>query len=175
MQTQVEILPTIETSRLRLRCPVIEDAADYQVLEADPAVKQFLRGPSKLTVEDYKSAIGSSRDRLGLTVTLKDTSAFVGRCGVTQNPFVEGWEIDIVIARTYQKKGYGVEIGSALIPRGFKALGCSIIFGVPDAANTASIHLCEKLGMKFVRSLTRNHRLQHVYAIEGAPNIKIGC
>jgi RimJ/RimL family protein N-acetyltransferase len=128
-------------------------------------VKQFLRGPSKLSIEDYRAGIGKN-DRDGLTVTLKDTGVFIGRCGFTQNLFVDGWEIDIVLARPYQRNGYGTEIGSALIPIGFESLKCNIIFGVPDAANAASIRLCGKLGMKFVRSLHRGQRLQHVYAIE---------
>jgi ribosomal-protein-alanine N-acetyltransferase len=166
----VNKLPTIETPRLRLRCPRVEDAADYHALETDPVVKQFLRGPSKLSVKNYGDAIAKdSRD--GLTVALKDTGAFVGRCGFTYNPFAEGWEIDVVLVRTYHKKGYGLEIGSALIQLGFEVLGLNIIYGVPDAANTASIHLCEKLGMKYIRSLNRNDRLQHVYSIESTPKM----
>ena len=165
----METLPTIETSRLLLRSVTAEDAPNYHALETDPEVKRFLlRGSSKLSVEDYRSGI--SKGGLGLAnplaVIIKNTGAFAGRCGFTENFFVEGWEIHIVLARAYQRQGYGTEIGLALIPQGFSALGCNTIFGVMDAANSVIICLCEKLVMKFIRSLIRNGQLQHVYAIE---------
>ena len=164
-------MPTIETPRLLLRRVAVEDASNYHALETDPEVKRFLRrGPSRLSVEDYRNGINKGALGLAtpLAVIVKSTGAFAGRCGFTKNFFVEGWEIYIVLARPYWKQEYGTEIGSALLLHGFDALQCGTIYGIMDEGNRASQRLCEKLGMKYVRPIVRDGQVQHVYAIERA-------
>ncbi|HEY5743923.1 MAG TPA: GNAT family N-acetyltransferase [Terrimicrobiaceae bacterium] len=158
----------IETDRLLLRRLKVEDAPDYHALETDEDVKRFLSRPSRLTVQDYADSIEKGVPGLAtmLAVTLKKTGEFLGRCGFTYNDFLDGWEINIVLHRRYWGYGYASEIGSSLISRGFDLLGCQIVYGVVDAQNTASIHLCEKIGL--VRQpnvqFSRDGRPAQVYA-----------
>ncbi len=165
-------LPQIETPRLFLRFLKVEDAADCHALETDPEVKQFLGGPSRKSVQFYRSQIAERAAGVSTTlaVTLKKTGEFLGRCGFTEyREFVEtvGWEINIVLGRQCPKKqGYATEIGLALIRSGFDTLGCGTILGVAETANIASLKLCEKLGMKHKRDTVRNGRAARIYAIE---------
>lgn len=165
-------LPEIETERLRLRPLTVEDACDYHTLETDPDVKQFLEGPSKLSVQDYRNSIARGATGLATTlaVTLKTTGQFLGRCGLTN--YVEfldpiGWEINVVLGRQCPKRqGYATEVAFALIPYGFTTLACDTILGVADAANIASLRLCDKLGMKHERNTIRYGRAARIYTIK---------
>lgn len=163
-------LPEIETERLRLRHLTVEDACDFHTLETDPDVKQFLEGPSTLSVQDYQNSIARGATGLALAVTLKTTGQFLGRCGFTI--YVEfldpiGWEINVVLGRQCPKRqGYATEVAFALIPNAFTTLTCDTILGVADAANIASLRLCDKLRMKHERDTIRYGRAARIYTIK---------
>jgi RimJ/RimL family protein N-acetyltransferase len=170
VQIPLLTLASIETERLLLRPLKVEDAHDYQTLEADPEVKEFVGGASKCSAELYRSAIAKGTAGLPTTlaITLKQTGQFLGRCGFTlfiEDLEVIGWEINIVLGRQCpRRQGYAAEIGLALIRRGFET-GLDTIFGVADAKNIASLKLCDKLGMKHTRDTTRYRRPARVHTI----------
>lgn len=159
----MKTLPIIETERLRLRPLEVRDASDYHRLEVDPEVKRFLGGPTSEPASFYRTqlASGALSQVPIFAVTLNETGTFVGRCGFTENDLVNGWEINIVLAREHWGKGFGTETGSVLIPFGFGFLATNVIFGVADAANTSSIRLCEKLRME--------HQPQYCFTKKGRP------
>jgi [ribosomal protein S5]-alanine N-acetyltransferase len=164
------MLDPIKTDRLLLRPLRLEDASDYHALETDTRVKQYLDGPSKLTVGQYQSNItaGTAGLALNLAITRADTGAFLGRCGFTKYiEFFEpiGWEINILLHIDQWRRGYGTEVGRALITRGFAVLGCDKIFGVTDATNAGSLSLCSRLGMTFERNTMRYGRPARIYSV----------
>jgi ribosomal-protein-alanine N-acetyltransferase len=164
-------LPEIETERFWLRHLKIEDAGDYHSMEIDPEVKQFLGGPSNLSLKHYEATIAKGAAALATTLAVTDkvSEQFLGRCGFTE--YEEGlgaigWEINVVLGRQCPKKqGYATEIARALIQHGFKALNCDLILGVADAGNIASLRLCDRLGMQHQRDTIRYQATARIYHI----------
>lgn len=159
-------LTEIQTLRLVLRPLQPDDAPAYHALEADPEVKKFVGPVTNRTVEHYRDQFMNSPHPYTLGIVRKEDHRFIGRCGFTENALVDGWEINIVLAKEAWRHGFAYEIGTALLAHGFRALGITTIFGVADAENHASISLCRKLGMRPQPqfSFSKNRRPVHVYA-----------
>jgi RimJ/RimL family protein N-acetyltransferase len=163
------MLDAIRTDRLLLRPLRVEDATDYHALETDIHVKQYLGGPSKLTVDQYRARIAEETPglALALAITAADTGAFLGRVDspstLSFSKRLAGRSTSFCITTTGSTAT--AEVGRALLERGFMLLACDKILGVADAANTHSISLCSRLGMTFERDTRRYGRLAHIYSI----------
>jgi RimJ/RimL family protein N-acetyltransferase len=119
-------------------------------LESDPEVKRFLGGPTKRDVDYYRQRLAAIKPQLDspLAITARETGEFLGRCGFTQDTFLDEWEINVVLARQNWRRGFASEIVAALLRTGFDALKLSKVFGVAHPQNEGSIALLHKFGFQ---------------------------
>ena len=77
----------------------------------------------------------------------------------------DDFEIGFVLARRAWGRGIATEIGEAQLAFGFDRLNCGRLLGLVEPRNAPSIHVLEKLGMRYLRDmadLNRANRRIHV-------------
>jgi len=90
---------------------------------------------SKSPVENYSFA-----------VDLKETGNLIGACDLHIRG--DNAEVGWILYKAYWGKGYGTEMGRALLGLGFDALSLRRIIAKCDIENTGSTRIMEKLGMR---------------------------
>lgn len=80
------------------------------------------------------------------------------------NPEI-GWRL----APEYWGQGLATEAARSALQHGFESFPFDRVIATVQAANTASIRVIEKLGMKLENRLDRAGRKVSVYVIEGVP------
>lgn len=136
-----------------LRQFAIEDAPALYDLNSDPEVMKYTGDfpfASVEEAEDFVSGYDHYRD-YGYgrwSVILRETGEFIGWCGLKLN---ELGQVDIGFRffRKHWGKGYATESARATLAYGFSELEMEEIIGRAAKANTASIRVLEKLGMKY--------------------------
>lgn len=144
----------IETKRLRLQELTPDDAQHFYDLNADPEVVKYTGDPPFESVESARSFLENydQYQKYGYgrwAVLLKETGEFLGWCGLKYLP--ESNETDLGY-RFFQKhwgKGYATEAALACVEYGFKNLGLTRIVGRVMKANSASVKVLEKTGLRF--------------------------
>jgi RimJ/RimL family protein N-acetyltransferase len=124
----------------------LADASNYHALQSDPEVKRFLGGPTKRNVDYYRKRLAAIKPQLDspLAITSRETGEFLGTCGFTHDPFLDGWELNVVLARRNWGHGLASEIVDALLQTAFEKLGFCKLFGAADRQNLGSIALLRK-------------------------------
>jgi RimJ/RimL family protein N-acetyltransferase len=154
----------IETPRLILRPPRVEDLDGWSAMMADEPTARFIGGvmPRAMCWRQLMSMIGSWH-ALGFamfSVIEKSSGRWVGRVGPWKP---EGWpgnEIGWAIARECWGRGYAGESAAAAMTWAFEHLPWNDVIHAVAPANTASQRVAQKLG-------SRNHgpgRLPEPYA-----------
>jgi RimJ/RimL family protein N-acetyltransferase len=147
----------LETDRLILRHPVLDDLDSLWVLYSDPEIVRFIPDASR-TYEETRKEIEwhmhgwPGRPELGLWATIhKESGAFIGRCGLLPWTIDGQAEVEVtyLIDRVYQDQGLATEAAEAILDYGFNTLGLSRLVCLIDAENVASIRVAEKIGMRF--------------------------
>lgn len=143
----------LETDRCMVRETTEEDVEAFFQIYENPEITQYTE---KLypTVEEEKQYVREYREKIygfygfGIwTVLKKETGEVIGRVGFSYREGFEEPEIGFVIGMPWQRQGYAEEVCRSLLQYGEEELGFSCVqaFVMPD--NTASVHLCEKLGL----------------------------
>ena len=148
----------IETERLILRPFNEGDAADVLEYLREPAVNCF--ACMKLNSLDQAKAEMKKRcneTEYYFAITLKTTGKVVGEIEAypegddqtegekrQQDTFSPCWMLN----KEYQGKGYAYEAAYAFFDYLFREKGARRIYAYTEDYNTASQHLCEKLGMR---------------------------
>lgn len=169
----------LETNRLFLRRFVPDDLDALYALYRDPEMRRYFpvegTSPDKtLTYEETKEELewflnGHPRHpELGLWATiLKETGAFVGRCGLL--PWtVDGQdevEIAYMIDKAYWGRGLATEAALAIRDYAFQQLGLTRLVCFIDPANKASIQVSTHVGMTFEREAVDEHGPYHIYSM----------
>ena len=148
----------IETERLVLRPFTEEDAGDVLEYLREPAVNCF----ACMKLNFLEEAKAEMQKRCGETeyyfaITLKDTGKVIGEIEAypetgeqhsdendPKDTFSPCWMLN----KDYQGKGYAYEAAHAFFDYLFKDKGARRIYAYTEDYNTASQHLCEKLGMR---------------------------
>lgn len=98
----------------------------------------------------------------------KKTKTIIGEAGLFNShndPKI--LEVGYIIDITFQKKGFGSEICTALIHYSFTKLGVKEIIARMYANNKASVHLSEKVGMnRITAGYTSDLKAYYVYSIK---------
>lgn len=145
----------LETTRLRLRCVTIEDAAAMSELMT-PAVSRWLAAwPTPLTVEMAAARIESSRrmaragDALPFAVTDKTTGELFGWASIhrDQEASTSG-SFGYWLAEHRHGKGYMRELAPRAIAAGFELLKLETIRAGAQIENAASFAVMRACGMK---------------------------
>lgn len=165
-------VPTIETSRLRLRGWRAEDAKAYERIMGHPDVmRALLRGPDsggeavrRLHRQWQEQGFGH------WAVEERASRTLIGRLGLSHHsdwrPDPDNLEVGWTLDPALWRRGLATEGGTAALTYGFEALGAARIISITLPENRASRGVMEKLGLT-LRGSARWRGAEHVwYAIE---------
>ncbi len=104
----------------------------------------------------------------------KNTQEMIGFCGL--QPLAETPDIEIGwwLARNFWGKGLATEPAREALRDGFERAHLQRIVAIAQPENLASIHVMEKLGMRFERETTHRGVRVVLYAIGGSPLLQQG-
>lgn len=146
----------IETNRLALRRLEIADAGFILELLNQPSFLQFIGDRGVRTLDDACAYIlkgpVASYERFGFglyAVLLKESGSPIGICGLVKRETLEDADVGFALLPQFWSKGYAFESAFAVMAYGRNELGLNRIVGVTSSDNIASIHVLEKLGLKF--------------------------
>jgi RimJ/RimL family protein N-acetyltransferase len=146
--------PILETSRLILRPPVLEDFEPWAALMAEPET-HFIGGPqSRAEVWRSMMFVAGSWTLQGycmFSVIEKQTGRWIGRIGPL-NP--EGWpgtEVGWSVTRDLYGQGYAPEAATAAIDWVFDTLDWNEVIHCIDPLNANSQAVARKLGSRILR------------------------
>jgi RimJ/RimL family protein N-acetyltransferase len=147
--------PTIETERLTLRPPRLDDFEPWAAFTADPDAARYLGGaqPRAMAWRGLCTIAGAwALYGFGMfSVIEKASGRWIGRLGPWQP---EGWpgpEVGWGLVRDAWGKGYATEGASAAIDWAFDALGWTEVIHCIDAENVASQKVARRLGSRSLR------------------------
>jgi len=150
------VLDTLETDRLILRPPGVNDAAVYRRLwtERDPRVPPHRRlsAEGRPTVEDIAAQIRAERAEPGpgiLAVERKSTAEVIGYCGLPlqKNGSPDEPELAYELLRAAHGRGYATEAGRAVVTWAGEA-GYRRLWAKVWDWNIASRRVLTKLGFR---------------------------
>ena len=149
-------MPTIETERLILRPMCAGDASDMFCYAKRSDVTTYLLWaphPSQSYTEQYLKYI-EKRYRMGeffdWAVVEKERGQMIGTCGFTRFDFPHDvGEIGYVLSPEFHGRGFGTEAAERVLRFGFEVLHLHRIEVKFMQGNEASMHVAEKLGMRF--------------------------
>ena len=144
----------LETPRLILRPPILDDFEPWAALMAEPETK-FVGGPMS-RAETWRSMmfVAGSWALTGacmFSVIEKATGRWIGRIGPL-NP--EGWpgtEVGWTVTREVYGQGYAPEAATAAIDWVFDTQGWTDVIHCIDTENANSKAVARKLGSTFLR------------------------
>ena len=153
----------IETARLTLRDFVQSDFDAIYAYSSDPKVTKYLFfGPRDTdSTTDYlegllASQVESPRLRFELAVQETASGRVIGACDLS---YIESNVVDLgyMLGLPDWGKGYATEIAMALVDAAFSDLRAERVISTVDVNNRASIHVLEKIGMRW-EAVFRKHR-----------------
>ena len=150
----------LKTSRLRIRKLEIRDAPFVLKLVNEPAFMENIGDKGIRDLADARRYIRSgpwTRQQLPgygqHLVELKTTGQAIGICGLLYREQLAITDIGFAFLEAFRGQGYAYEAANAVMEFGHNTLGIAVICGLTSEANTASIRLLEKLGLKFIRNV----------------------
>ena len=149
-------IPTLKTERLILRGMRVTDAADMYRYARREDVTEFLLWSPHPTVSYTEEYLRYLQGRYALgefydwAVVEKVSGRMIGTCGFTRFDFPHnGGEIGYVLHPEFHGKGYATEAAERVLRYGFEELKLHRIEAKFMQGNDASLHVMEKLGMRF--------------------------
>jgi RimJ/RimL family protein N-acetyltransferase len=145
------LVPVIETERLRLRAPALEDFASYEaVFTSDRSV--YIDGPytTEEAFADFTQAVaGWMLQGMGAwTITTRGSDAALGWVYLWQEFGDPEPELGWVLTQDAEGRGIASEAARAVLPFAMDLLGSGGVVSYIDARNAASIRVAEKLGAR---------------------------
>lgn len=142
----------IETERLILRPPTIEDFPRWAEFQADPDTTRFIGGP-KLPAETWRilATVAGAWSLTGesfFSVVEKATGQWIGRIGPWRPHDWPGSEVGWSLHPDATGKGYALEAAIASVDYAFDVLGWADVIHTIELENAASIRLAERLGSR---------------------------
>jgi RimJ/RimL family protein N-acetyltransferase len=145
----------IETPRLILRPPVLQDLDDWIRFAGDEKTMLHLGGvtPPSMAWRSLMTMIGSwSAHGFGMfSVIEKSSQQWIGRIGPWQPLEWPGTEIGWGLHADFWRHGYASEAAAATIDWAFERLSWQEVIHTIASDNKASIALAEKLGSTYQR------------------------
>ena len=149
----------LETARMRLLPWQADDWLLLRPIATDPQVMRHISDGKPWPDERIREFVGRQVghcDRLGYCLWKllhQETSEMIGFCGLQRLDGTAETEIGWWLARAWWGQGLATEAACAALRDGFERAGLEKIVAVALPANRASIHVMEKLGMKFEREM----------------------
>ncbi|MVM38231.1 GNAT family N-acetyltransferase [Spirosoma sp. HMF3257] len=150
----------LETERLLLDKLTVEDAPFMLELLNTPLWLKFIGDRGVRTLDDARQYILNgaikSYEQHGFgpfLVKVKDNGVPIGMCGLFKRDTLEDMDIGFAFLPDSIGKGYGFEAATAVMTYARNGLGATRIIGITNPDNQNSIHLLEKLGFSFERTV----------------------
>lgn len=146
-------MPSIETDRLLLRMIGAGDLDHFAALLSDPDVVKYVGDGKPAGREEAVRALESiikHWDTHGFgrwAVVKKHTGEFIGFGGLRS--LFGTPEVVYHLAKAHWGHGYATELARAALRFGFEVRGYDRIVAITKPPNSASIHVMDKLGMRF--------------------------
>ena len=143
-------IPVLETPRLALRAPRLEDAKTVAMLANDRRIAEnTARIPHPYKLKDAEDFITGANRRGGETVFLimLRGGTTIGACGIARHGDVP--EIGYWLGTTYWGKGYATEALHAVIDYAFTDLDHQALQAGARVTNPASRRVLEKCGFQW--------------------------
>ena len=162
----------LESERLRLRPFAAADVDQLHHLFTLPGIRRFLwddeiiaRERTVAVVE--KSTASFQNHGFGLwALSFKDPGAIVGFCGFWHFHDPPQLELLYGLSPEHWHRGLATEAATAMIRYGFDGLGFARIEASTDAANTASVRVMQRAGLRFRKREMTNGLDTVYYAID---------
>ena len=143
-------IPVLETKRLALRAPRLEDAKTVAALANDRRIAEnTARIPHPYKVKDAEGFIGTANKAGGeavFLITLRDKTV-IGACGIV--PQDQTAELGYWLGVPYWGKGYATEALHAVIDYAFGDLEHEALQAGARVTNPASRRVLEKCGFQW--------------------------
>jgi ribosomal-protein-alanine N-acetyltransferase len=168
----------IETERLLLRRPRIDDAADLAVAYADPEVMRFMGDGSTATLAEVEAGIERWLGRWedwGMSLCSlerREDGRVLGRAGFLRwDPAtweVGGTETELgwLLAREHWGHGYATEAAVALRDWAFDERGLTRLISLIDPENVRSTGVAERIGERYERDIEVEGKPSRLYSID---------
>jgi ribosomal-protein-alanine N-acetyltransferase len=149
----------LETARMRLLPWELDDWVLLRPIATDPEVMRYISDGKPWPDERIREFVGrqvAHFDRLGYCLwklLLTETSEMIGFCGLQPLDGTAETEIGWWLARAWWGRGLATEAARVALTDGFERAGLKRIVAVALAANRASIHVMDKLGMEYEREM----------------------
>jgi ribosomal-protein-alanine N-acetyltransferase len=160
-----------ETDHLLFRPLELSDLDNLIALYADPEVTRYLggvRNPDEVrqALQGYMREYEMYGHSFFATIQKSD-GQFIGQCGLLNQEVEEQPEIELgyVLAPQYWDRGLAFEGILALKNYGMQQLGFHRIISLIPPENVASIHIAEKIGMRYEREVDQWGQHFHLYAV----------
>jgi RimJ/RimL family protein N-acetyltransferase len=142
----------IETARLILRPPTLEDFPRWSEFQADVETTRFIGG-AKTPAESWRilaTVVGAwtLTGESFFSVLEKTTGRWVGRIGPWRPHGWPGPEVGWSLHPDATGQGYALEAAVASLDYAFDVLGWDEVIHTIEPENTASIRLAERLGSR---------------------------
>lgn len=143
-------IPVLETKRLALRAPRLEDAKSVAALANDRRIAEnTARIPHPYRMTDAEGFISGANKAVGdvvFLITLRDGTA-VGACGIVSEG--ETPELGYWLGVPYWGNGYATEALHAVVDYAFTDLGHEALQAGARVTNPASRRVLEKCGFQW--------------------------
>ena len=144
--------PTLETERLILRPPAVEDFPRWAEFMADPETARFIGGvQAKSQVWRTICTIAGMWAMTGegmFSILEKSTGLWLGRIGPLHPYGWPGREVGWSLHRDATGKGYAVEAAAATMDYAFDVLGWDDVIHCIDPENLPSAAVATRLGSR---------------------------
>lgn len=144
--------PEIETARLRLYPPCVEDFEARLAMDRDPRVMRYIRpipdDEAAHRAEMRATILGAQPPGGAMWhVAHKDRPGFLGWCGLMPLEDSGLIEIGYRYIPAAWSRGIATEAAQAVLSHGFRVLGIDMIVAVTDPDNRASHGVLRKIGL----------------------------
>lgn len=159
-----------QTPRLQLRQMTEADAGNLFRLNQDEDVLRYT-GDAPFADVEAAAAFLRAYDQYRLygmgrwAVTRVADGCFLGWCGLKYTPAREEYDVGFRFLRQYWGQGYATEAAQASIELGFNQFHIQVIVGRAMAANSASLRVLEKAGLKLAGRLDFDGQPGWLYTI----------
>jgi RimJ/RimL family protein N-acetyltransferase len=145
------MIPTLSTTRLRLRAPIADDFPAYRRLMASPRAR-LMGGPFDLRaawgIFCHDSACWQLFGHGALMIELRSTGACIGQVGINGGPLFPEKELGWLLYEGFEGAGYATEAAAALRDWARETLGLDRLVSYIDPDNIASARVAERIGAR---------------------------
>lgn len=148
----------IESDRLIIRDPIIEDFEAYYAMRCDAEVTLYTGGVTSLSKNElYQRMLKRIQDQSNTpkeySVILKATNEYLGYCGFQYCDVLKGIEILYGYAKQHWGKGYAKEAAMAVLNFGLDELGLEKVLAAVNSENAASDKVLAGIAMTYTEDV----------------------